>query len=148
LDLGQIRQAWPLVRMAAPDVTLEQSDRYARALLERGGGLIGVFAGDSTLHGLATYVLDDDLRHGRTLRTDNIITFELNRSAPARHTLLEALCLIGEGFGCTAVVLTMSNRGYADSSSPKAACWQGLGLSLDAVMFARKINSDPMETAA
>lgn len=148
LSGAQIREAWPLIRMAAPEVPLERWEDYARSLLERGGGLLGLFAGDATLHGAATFLPEDDLRHGRALRVDNIVTFELNRSAPARRVMCEALDLIAEGFGCAAVILTMGSRGYADPASPKAEGWHRLGLELDAVLFAKTLARGRVESAA
>ncbi|MGE5722192.1 MAG: hypothetical protein ACM3YM_06995, partial [Sphingomonadales bacterium] len=65
-----IAQAYPLVRMAAAEVTFDQWREHAERLFATGGGILAVSAGDASLLGLATYRPEEDLRHGRVLRID------------------------------------------------------------------------------
>ena len=148
LQAGQIAEAYALVRMAAPEVEPERWQAFADSQLGRHGGVLGVFAGDSTLHGVAAYRPDESLRHGRTLRVDTIVTFELNRSAPAREALCEALALLGRALDCASVTVAMPGRGYADPASAKAAPWSALGLALDAVLFVKKLPQAVRRTEA
>ena len=139
LRTDMIPEAYALVRIAVPEVTFERWQEFADALIANGGGILGVFAGDATLHGLATYEIDNVLRHGRRLKVDTIVTFELTRLAPARKALCEALECRAAELGCTAMVLAMRSHGYADDASVKAEGWTTLGFGLDSITFARNL---------
>ncbi|MDT9600885.1 hypothetical protein [Sphingosinicella rhizophila] len=139
LRKDQIPEAYALIRMAAPEVAFQRWREFADALIADGGGILGVFAGDWTLHGLATYEVDDVLRHGRTMKVDTVVTFELNRLAPARKALCEGLERRAAELGCAAMMLAMRSRGYADGRSDKAEGWTALGLDLDGVTFAKVV---------
>jgi len=139
LDSDQVRQAYALVRIGAPETTLEQWQAYAESLGGSGGGVLGVFAGDNTIHGVATYLPETSLRHGRILRIDNFVTFELSHAAPARQALCEGLNLLAKGLGCDAVTLTLSGRSYSEATCPKCDGWIALGLEPDGMTFARKV---------
>jgi hypothetical protein len=148
LQPEQIPAVWPLVRMGRADLSLEEWNAYARKLLEGSGGILGAFAPGSRLQGIATFRPDIDLRFGKALRVDLIVTFELKRDAPVRQVLCDAIDLIAEGFGCKGVVMTMGCRGYADPSSAKAETWRALGLGIEAVLLTKKLTAAELETAA
>lgn len=141
LDHDQIDAAFPLVRMAAPDIEPATWTRFVESLAARGGAMLGVFAGDSTLHGLAIYRIDDSLR-GRCLAVDAIVTFELNRSAPARAALVDALQQLASQSGCATLALNLPARGYVDAGSEKAAAWLRDGFAFDAVVLSRPVDAD------
>jgi hypothetical protein len=145
LHAERIADAFPLVRMAAPEVSLDQWGRYADWLCRADGGVLAAYAGNGTLHGIAAYCRDDSLRYGRALRTDLIVTFELSRDAPARSALLEALALIALAKGCENLTVSMPGRGYANPQSEKAAPWAGLGFALDSVTFTTRIEPKAVE---
>lgn len=139
LEKDQIDGAYPLVRMAAPEVAPDAWRGFAERLIDNGDGILCVFAGDSTLHGLAAYRLDEGLRYGRMLRVDTIVTFELDRAAPARTALCAALERVAQQLECESLTLAMPSRGYADPDSAKAEAWSALGVGLDSVIFAKKV---------
>lgn len=139
LDDDQLGEAYALVRAAAPDVSAERWHGFARMLRARDGGVLGAFAGDSTLHGIAAYRPETCLRGGLTLNVDALVTFELNRASPARAALCRALDLLGHALGCASVTVTMPGRGYADPASARARGWAGLGLALDSVVFKKNL---------
>jgi hypothetical protein len=138
LRRDQMPEAYPLVRMIAPAVTPEQWLEYSAALLARGGGVLGVFAGDATLHGIATYTPEDCLRYGRVLRIENLVTFELNRGAPARQALCEGLELLGSALGCAAVVISVWGHDYAHDARRKCLGWSRIGLAPDGLLLAKR----------
>lgn len=152
LEREQLDEGWPLVRTGAPELALSEWLAFAERVLDEGGGVLGVRAADGSLHGLATYRIEEWLRGGRTLRVDNIVTFELNRDAPARRTLLAALERVARAFGCVSLAVSMASRGYAERNSYKADGWRMLGLQLSEVAFAKRVDVDeellPLEAPA
>ena len=142
LETEQIAEAFPLVRMAVPGIAPDGWSRYAANLAAAGGAMLGVFAGDSTLHGIGVYRIEDSLR-GRRLAVDAIVTFELNRAAPARAALVDALEGEAVRCGCASLALTLPAKGYVDTGSAKAQAWLDDGFAFDSVVVAR-----PLEPAA
>ena len=140
LGVEQIPAAYSLVRIALPEVEAGQWRDYAETLIGAGGGLIGVTAGDSSLHGLAAYRPDFCLRCGRTLRVGLIVAFELARKAPVRTALCEVLELVADATNCRSLTIEIDSRGYADADLPKARSWAGLGLALRSVAFVKRVS--------
>ena len=140
LDAAAMADAYPMVRAAAGEVSAEQWRRYAEWLRNAQGGVLGAFAPDARLHGIAAYCRDDELRHGRTLRVDTIVTFELSCSAPARRALCQALEVLARERHCDRLTLALPSRGFADATSAKAASWSRLGFEVDSVMLSKKLD--------
>lgn len=138
LGRAELADAWPLIRAAAPELTNADWCGFASRLIDEKGGVLGVRAADGQLHGVATYRRDEALRGGRTLRVDTILTFELQRDAPVRQALLDALGLLAQAFECTSLAIAMPSRGYADGGK-KGAAWRALGLDLDSVVFTHRL---------
>ena len=145
LHADRMADAFPLVRMAAPEVSPDQWRRYADWLGRAEGGVLAAYAGNATLHGVAAYCRDDSLRYGRALRVDLIVSFELSGAAPARAALLEALALVALAKGCETLTVCMPRRGYADGGSDKAGSWAEQGFALDSVTFAMRIDDLSIE---
>jgi len=74
LRASLLLQAYPLVREAAPEVTLDQWRRYARALIRpprgRQSGIVALRCENDYLRGLFSYRVVPDLVSGRTLVVD------------------------------------------------------------------------------
>ena len=119
MDENSFSAAYPLVRTAIPDVSVEQWLDYARKVRMR-GGLLGLMGPQSTLFGLLTYRGEESLRHGRIFVVDNFLTFELNRAAPGRQALSDAAEALARKQGCNAIELRLDSRGYAIDASAKA----------------------------
>jgi hypothetical protein len=143
LEEDQFGAVYPLVRIAAPRLSLDDWRHFARRLMSGQGGIITVSSGDGSPHGIAIYRVDYSLRHGRTLEVELIVTFELNRQAPARAALCEMLELIAYAKDCETLMLSTASKGYAASHSPKADLWAGLGLDVDSVVFTKPLTMHP-----
>ena len=139
LQEDQFDAAFPLVRTAAPHLQAEDWRHFARRLISGEGGVLTVSAGDGPPYGVAVYRLDYSLRHGRTLEIELIVTFELEREAPARAALCEMLELIALAKDCRSLTITTASKGYAASQSPRAGAWASLGLNIDSVIFAKRL---------
>lgn len=140
LQEDQLDQTLPLVRMAAPLVTGERWRRFARALADHGGGILAALAGDGRPHGVAAYRTEESLIHGSVLRVEPMVTFEINRSAPARAALCQGLELLALARGCDTVTIAAGSRGYADLQGTKAQAWASLGLELASVALAKRVD--------
>lgn len=140
LQESRFDETLPLVRMSAPLVTLERWRQFTRWLCDNGGGVLAAFAGDGRPHGIAAYRADESLIHGRTLQVEPMVTFEINRSAPARATLCEALELLAAAKGCDSLIIATGSRGYADPQCAKAVAWASLGLEIVSVALAKRLN--------
>ena len=140
MDENAFCAAYPLVRTATPDVTAERWLDYARKVRMR-GGLLGLMGPQSTLFGLLTYRGEESLRHGRIFVVDNFLTFELNRAAPGRQALCDAVEALARKQGCNAIELRLDSRGYAIEALAKARSWLDLGHRLEAVVFTKLLET-------
>ena len=140
MDENAFSAAYPLVRTATPEVSVEQWLDYARKVRMR-GGLLGLMGPQSTLFGLLTHRGEESLRHGRIFVVDNFLTFELNRAAPGRQALCEAAEALARKQGCNAIELRLDSRGFAINASAKARIWLNLGHSLEAVVFTKILDA-------
>lgn len=138
MDENAFSAAYPLVRTATPDVSVEQWLDYAHKVRMR-GGLLGLMGPQSTLFGMLTYRDEESLRYGRIFVVDNFLTFELNRAAPGRQALCDAAEALARKQGCNAIELRLDSRGYAINASVKARGWLNLGHSLEAVVFIKML---------
>lgn len=138
LDEHHLESAYPLVRMVAPEVSLDQWLGYARAAKDR-GGLLGLFGEDGSLFGFLAYHKESTLRRGQVLHVDKFVTFELSHGGAARRALCEAAEALARRENCSAIDLRLSSRGYTDGATPKADGWVNLGHSLGSVIFTKQL---------
>lgn len=129
----------PLVRMAAPLTSAWEWQAYVESLSANGGGLLAAFARDGRPHGIAAYRIEDDLAHGRTLRVEPMVTFEINRSAPARAALCEGLERLALSLNCACLMISTGSRGFADPRGTKAKAWAPLGFELGPVSLVKRL---------
>ena len=139
LHENRLDEALPLVRTAAPLVTAERWRQFSRSLRDSDGGILAAFAGDGRAHGVAAYRLEESLVHGRTLRVEPMVTFELSRSARARAALCQALELLALAKGCDSLIISTASRGYADPQSPKTGAWATLEFDLASVALVKRL---------
>ena len=144
----QIEDAYPMVRMAAPDLSLERWVEFGLSAIAGEGGVLGAYSGDGTLHGVAVYCPDDRLLAGRVLRIEPMVTFELNPRSPARAALCEALELLAAAKGCRQLVFHLPSRGHADPQSDKGEGWRRLGMALETVTFVKPLKWPAPQGAA
>lgn len=147
LDRRDLPAAWPLVRAAAPGLDLDRWQAFAEALVERGGGVVGVEAEDGGFQGIATYEPVEKLHSGRVLQVDTLVTFELARRAPMRRVLCEGLDRLAARLGCEAVAVSIPSRSYVAQLVKNAAGHTGVGQQLDEVVFLRRL-ANPDTAAA
>ena len=143
LPLDRIDETLPIVRMAAPLLTAERWRRFARILDNCSGGTLAAVDGNGRPHGLAAYWVDESLVHGRVLRVEPMVTFEISGSAPVRAALCEALELLAQTKSCDSLVISTGSRGYADGDGEKARGWARLGLELAAVSLVKRLPARP-----
>lgn len=148
LEEDRLDHTLPLVRMAAPLATAERWRQFARQRTENGGGILAAFAGDGRPHGIAAYLAEECLNEGRTLHVEPMVTFEINRSAPARAALCQALELLALAQRCDSLRIVTAGRGYADARSAKARAWASLGLDLGSIGFVKRLAPQPTMPAA
>ena len=138
LDPALADAAYPLVRSIAPEVRLEDWLDYVERRC-REGGLRGLVDDNGVLVGLFSYRFGERLRHGRVLALDDFVTFELSPAAPGRAALLAVAENLARSLGCTGLEVRVGSRGFADAASPKTSGWLALGLSLDSVIFVKRV---------
>lgn len=110
LQKEQLDEAWPVVRTSGLEANAEWWVHDAAELIERGGGVLAARAPDGSIHGIATYELVGKPPLAELLAVEILVTFELNRSAPARRTLCEALEQVATAFGCTGIAFPLSTK--------------------------------------
>lgn len=145
LQKNQLDAALPLVRVAAPSLTPERWRAFVEAACCAGGGILAAVAGDSRPHGVAAFRPEETLGHGRSMRVEPIITFEMNQAAPARAALCQALELLALARGCDTLIVSTGSRGYADTQSSKALAWAGLGFDLGSVALVKSLAPRPSD---
>ena len=140
VDIGEnaLESVYPLVRVMAPEVSLEQWLDYARAAQNR-GGLLGLFGPDGSLFGFLAWRKETTLRRGRVLHVDKFVTFELSRAGDGRRALCQAAEELARRENCTAIDLRLGGRGYADLATSKADGWTRLGHNLGSVIFTKPL---------
>ena len=110
LDESASVAAWPLVRLAHPELDAESWRQSARALQLRGGGVLGLEVENSGVMGIATFEAVDEPRFGRILQVSTIVTAELSRKAPFRRLLMRRLKEVAAALHCSDVLVTVSKR--------------------------------------
>ena len=142
----RIDETLPLVRMALPLLSADRWRRLVQSAGEDGRGVLAAYAPDGRPHGVAVYRPEDSLIGGRTLHVEPIITFEINRSAPTRAALCQALELLGLAKGCDRLLVAMPSRGYADPRCAKADAWAQLGMEVASVGLIKHL--DPRRSSS
>lgn len=107
LPASRILQAYPLVREAAPEVTLDQWRQYARALIRprprQGGGIVALRCENGYIRGLFSYRIEPDLVAGRTLVVDCLVASSLFSPSEVVDALLAEVERIARRHRCAVV---------------------------------------------
>lgn len=141
LDAQSAPEAFPLIRIAMPGLEQRRWIEHCDTVVHQGGGVLGAFAGDRALHGIAAYWPDADLRLGRVLRVDPLVTFELGPTSQVRLTLCRAIELLCRGLGARGMVVTAPSRGLDGGESLKLEEWARAGLSLDSIQYRKTLQA-------
>jgi len=101
-----VEQAFPVVRAAAPGVTLEQWRAFAIGPAEEGAtGLTGAFNEQNYIVGLFAYQREQHLHYGRILRICHLAAVDLVDAEPALQALLQAIDDLAQLQGCGAILM-------------------------------------------
>jgi hypothetical protein len=124
LDRQHVAQAFPLVSMIVPNLTLNRWRAFAQARMaaRRGGAEQGIFAVRNPagyIHGLVFYEISEDLRQGRVLLASNLIAAESVGRDEAVGALIRAIENLARARNCAAVqtMLPESDEAHAQRES-------------------------------
>jgi hypothetical protein len=110
LEHAATAAAWPLVRLAQPELDGERWQQKAQALRLRGGGVVGLIVENGTLMGVATYEPVEKPMFGRVLQVSLFVTAEVSRRAPLRRLLMEGLREKAAALGCSETLVAAAKR--------------------------------------
>lgn len=122
LGAERAHAAFPLVRIAVPELTLERWRRFlAEGRTPSNGDMplpraMVVEDGRGYIHGLCTCSLEHDLRSGASLLAENFVVLDLVDSRPAASVLLHALEAEAARQGCHALHVSLP-AGPADEGA-------------------------------
>lgn len=113
LDSDRVFLAYPLVRSAMPDVTLDNWSAFAAAFVDRSnalphGKILTVENESGVIIGLASYRHLPDLRHGWILLVDHLFAFELLDRRHVAELIVDALEAEADRLGCRAIHLALA----------------------------------------
>ncbi len=120
LAAEQIDQAFPLVRLLAPTLTLEHWRGYARAMTQPSsaaagrGGIVVLADAAGYLFGLFSYVNRLDLLHGPTLQVDNLVIPHLVECREATQVLEREMRDIARRFDCRGIRVRLARPSTAE----------------------------------
>ena len=137
VGVDHLAQVYPLIR-SATRVSLERWREFGRELLDKGGGVLAVFAPDECIHGVAAYRPSRNLRHEQTLDVEVIVAFDLRGDDRVRAALCRELEHIATECGCGTVNFTVAAKSAERSSSVRSGL-ERLGLKLDTASFVREL---------
>jgi len=167
----QIDQAFPVVQTIAPDLGVERWRAFAAAVLaaaelETGDtpparstgqgveprgvmaepcGIMTVQNARGYIHGLFSYAVEENLRHGRVLEIDNFIVLDLFDLAGAAEELLRAMDVLAGELGCMAIHTNLPDD-Y--SSLPEycnwlLTCFREAGHAVETLRLCKQVGALP-----
>jgi hypothetical protein len=114
--------AYPIVRLAANDLSPDAWRQLSCAFLQPNdkrplnSGIVTIEDDDGYVHGLCSYSVTPDLRHGPSLLVDNFIAVDIVHTERARLALIDAMMALARRLGCHAVHLTVPVPGSPHES--------------------------------
>jgi len=110
LAIGQVAQAFPLVREFAGELTLERWRDFAAAMVApapvgRGVAASGIVAAERLgyIRGLFTYIVIADLSHEQVLLVQNFCVIEVIRRDGVSDALLGEMAKLARQLSCKAI---------------------------------------------
>ena len=165
LGKRQIDQAFPVVRAILPDLGVERWRAFAAAVIDRAqgaadarvprSGIMTVQNERGYIHGLFSYVTEENLHHGKILSVDNFIVHDLFNLPGAAAALLRAMDGIARGLGCSAIHtnLPQAYSTSADYCNPVLNSFREGGHALETLRLCKPLDgandnrSRPLPTA-
>lgn len=131
LALNKINQAYALVRAARPDMTVDGWRAMASEYIEEppvdgpaGRGVVAVQNEQGYIVGLFCYVACDDMRHGPTLRIENLTALDLFDQVGVMAALLDEIEALARRTRRRAVLADQPACSRPDSESGRlVAAW-------------------------
>ncbi len=115
----RIAQAFPLVMVLDPGLTLDRWSNFAAAFVRSLDSpepreIITVQNEQSYIHGLASCRLRRDLRHDRVLEVENFVSLDLTGHKCAARALLEGMEALARDWNCSHICLSLLNPRLRD----------------------------------
>ena len=112
LSSGQIAQAFPLLAVLDPELTLERWSDYAAAFVEPPDDaeprrIMTVQNAQGYIHGLASCRRRCDLRYGCVLEVENFVSLDLTGNKVAANALLKVIEALAREWGCQHISLSL-----------------------------------------
>ena len=115
LTTDQIAQAFPLLAVLDPDLTLERWTDYAAAFIEpsKDGprAIMTVQNAQGYIYGLASCQRRCDLHHGCVLEVENFVSLDLTDNKVAANALLTVIESLAREWGCGHISLSLLDAG-------------------------------------
>ena len=147
-DRQHIAQAFPLISLEVPGLTIDRWRAFARARLasgQHGGnhGMLTVRNPAGYIHGLAIFEIVDDLCLGRVLLVSHLVTARSVGSGEAVSVLIAAMKKVARAHDCVAVraALPMPTQSGGHGDHWLAAPFKRAGFDLQMIPMARKVLS-------
>lgn len=119
-------RAYPLVQSAMPGLNLARWTGFVRGITkarsrgaERRSGIMTIRSDRGYIHGLFSYTVAPNLRHGRVLLVDNFVALDLidpELPAKALGKVMESVAL---HFDCQAIYLNVADGGAPSTIVPE-----------------------------
>lgn len=146
LMASQFRQAFPLIRLMVPHLTLDSWVCYAEALC-RGdsgaGGIVSAQGEDGYIYGLVCYRVAPSPQLGRTLVVEHFVALDLFDGSAAIRALIDAIERIARDRHCARVHLTLPHArtelGRIDGSLHGS--FREAGYEVDSVTLCKRLIS-------
>ena len=146
LMASQFRQAFPLIQLIIPYVTLESWVQYAHAFCRGDCGAAGMLsaqAEDGYIYGLACYRVVPDPQFSRTLVVEHFVALDLFDGSATARALIDAIERMAHDQHCAQVHLTLPQAriefGETDGSLPGSI--RGAGYDVNSVTLCKRLTS-------
>ncbi len=140
LDDGRVDQAYPLVRTALPDLSLEHWRGFLEDhLRQEASGVVVVENRSGIMYACAAFRARQDLRHGRCLDVDPLVVMDLVGAATVAKTLDESLLAFARRFDCSGLRIQLARIGALGPEDPAISAFLRCGLAADALGLSKKV---------
>lgn len=140
--------AYPLVRSALPEVSLEGWTAFAGHLVtdqeaESDGGILTVENESGVIIGLVSYQCREDLELGKVLVVDRLLAYELLDRRGVAELIVEALDAEADRLGCRAIQTCLPVVDGEQRPAWLVALLQGQGHHVASVSLCKKVAPRP-----
>lgn len=147
----QIAQAFTLVRLLDPGLTLDRWWVYASQFVGAGQnarrGILAAQNEQGYIHGLAFYRIGPDLRHDRILEVENFVTFDLTGGRRAASTLLTGVETWAQRQRCCRIRLCLLDpklrQALRDPANPQSDLFQTAGYEDEPFHLGKSLSAVP-----